>query len=263
MNNNILQSQCQFNGAFDNSESKELDKLARKINNKHAKSNNSFSKKFSGIVCDQLDCTPHTQQMIGADNIHSFFSAQGDYSPIYAPVNAPFLSVDPKQKQNDFIDSSNSVDSSDSSSFGSTFNKKVYSESDSFQSLSSEALDNGSLSSTYSSLPSKIKKRLRMSSPHLKKYKHSSNSDNDDIQHLKSCNDCRSRLLALLSGTNLLPTSNLLENNQHNQNNNNNNQPQKTSNSFLNLVNPELKDIMVLILVGVIIIMLIDIFVRQ
>lgn len=252
MNNNILQSQCQFNGAFDNSESKELDKLARKINNKHAKSDNTFTKKFSGIVCDQLDCTPYSQQIIGANSAPSFFSAQGDYSPMYAPVNAPFLSLQQKQKDDESIESS---------SFGSTFDKKVYSESDSFQSLSSEALDNGSLSSTYSSLPSKIKKRLRMSSPHLKKNKQLSNSDDNDVQHLKSCDDCRNRLLALLSGTNLLPHTNLLEKTQHNKQID---KPiQKSSNSFLNLTNPELKDVMVLILVGVIIIMLIDIFVRQ
>lgn len=244
MDNNI--SQCHFNGAFDNRESKELDKLARKINNKHAKSDNTFSKKFSGIICDQLDCTPYSQQIIGAGSTPSFFSAQGDYSPIYAPVNTPVLSL--QQKDN------NSVDSS---SFGSTFDKKVYSESDSFQSLSSDALDNGSLSSTYSSLPTKIKKRLRMSSPHLKKYKQSVNSDDNDIQHLKSCDDCRSRLLALLSGTNLLPQNNIQINKP------NNNSIQKSSNSFLNLTNPELKDVMVLILIGVIIIMLIDIFVRQ
>lgn len=244
MNNNILQSQCQFKSAFDNSDSKELDKLARQINDKHAKSNNSVFKKFSGIVCDQLDCVPNSQQIIGSNNINSFFSAQGDYSPIYAPINTPLL----EQTNKDDI-------FSDSSSFGSYLDKKVYSESDSFQSLSSEALDNGSLSSTYSSLPLKIKKRLRMTSPHLKKYKQSSNSDNDDIQHIKSCDDCRNRLLELLSGTNLL--ENIQNNKQINI------QPQKASTSFLNLVNPELKDIMVLILVGVIIIMLIDIFVKQ
>jgi len=60
MNNNILQQHCQFKTAFDNNESKELDKLARKVNNKNAKSsNNTFEKKFAGIVCDQLDCTPY------------------------------------------------------------------------------------------------------------------------------------------------------------------------------------------------------------
>jgi hypothetical protein len=256
MDNNILQSQCQFNSAFDNSESKELDKLARKINNKHAKSNNTFSKKFSGIVCDQLDCTPYSQQMIGGDNVQSFFSAQGDYSPLYAPVNAPLLSI----KNNPRDDSS--IDSSNDSSFKSTLGGKVFSESDSFQSLSSSPLDENSLSSTYSSLPSKIKKRLRMSSPHLKKNKtQSTNSDDNDILHLKSCNDCRSKLMALLSNSNIFTHNNLSTN--QNQTNENNKPIQKSSNSFLNLTNPELKDIMVLILIGVIIILLIDIFVRQ
>lgn len=266
MNNNILQSQSQFNSAFDNSESKELDKLARKINNKNSKTNTTFSQKFAGIVCDQLDCTPYSQQQIGLENGNSFFSAQGDYSPMYAPINAPNLKMENNSNINSNINSDSSFDSSFDSSHMSTFDKKVFSESDSFKSLSSEQLDNNSLSSTYSSLPMKIKKRLRMSSPHLKTEKQSVNSDNNDIQHLKSCDDCKNRLLALISGSNLLPHTNLLENSQNKQNvqkANKNNSIQNSSNSFLNLINPELKDIMVLILVGVIIIMLIDIFVTR
>jgi hypothetical protein len=262
MNNNILQSQCQFNTAFDNSESKELDKLARNINNKHSNKNMSFSKKFAGIVCDQLDCTPYSQLPLDSGNTQTFFSAQGDFSPIYAPINAPLLSHKKKQNDDSFdssFDSRNSSHSSNSSLVDMAFDKKIYSESDSFNSLSSDPLDSHSLSSTYSSLPEKIKKKLKMNSTHFKKNKHQSNTDVSDIQHLKSCDDCRNKLFSLLQNTGVLHHENLLEKNTQQITKSS----KKQSNSFLNLTNPELKDVMVLILIGVIIIMLIDIFVRQ
>lgn len=288
MDNNILQSQCNFNNAFDNKESNELDKLARQVNNKNIKNSNfanKFHQKFGGIVCDQLDCVPYSQPLATNDNGYSFFSAQGDYSPLYAPIEKNPTKKN-KSKSSNLVDTDNSSDNSTQSglygeiSNGSTFDtipkkykkpKRVLSESDSFQSMSSEFpdFDENSLSSTYSSLPLKIKKKLRMSSNHLKNNKNLLNGeseDQNDIAHLKSCNDCRSKLLSLLENAHLLNFTNS-SSNQTNLNKKNEenivNKQIKNNPSFLNLTNPELKDIMVLILIGVIIIMLIDIFVRQ
>ena len=221
--NNMFQSQYQLNDAFNNNESKELDKLARKINDKHAQSNNTYQQKFSGMVCDQLDCMPYSQQI--ANNTQSFFSAQGNYSSVLPSTLSPRYSI---------------TDDNDSISD----ETKVFSESDSFRSLPS-LIDDNSLSSTYSSLPVKIKKHLKMNSPHMKKNK-MTNSDTDDIAHLKSCNDCKQKFIQLL------------------QNNGNLQQtPNNKSNNFINFTNPDLKDVIVLILIGVIIIMSIDIIVRQ
>lgn len=264
MNNNILETKCQFNHAFDNSESNELDKLARKVNNKNARSHkNIFSDKFSGIVCDQLDCTPHASQII-PNNLQSFFSAQGDYSPMYAPVNAPILSQNESLKKN--ISSNSSFmkeldssfnDSTENMSYKTHHNKKVFSESDSFQSLSSDQFDETSLSSAYSSLPLKIKKKLKMTTTHFKNREKKEDSDTEDIKHIKSCNDCRTKLISLLS------QANLFQQNVEQHNNSKQIQIQKSSNTFLNLTNPSLNDILVLIVIGIIIIMIIDIFIKQ
>lgn len=214
--NNIFGSLSNFNKAFDNSESKELDKLAKKINNAHAQSNNKFDAKYNGIVCDQLDCNPYSQQTIMNN---SFFSAQGDYSPFSTQDNlSPLYARVAKED----------------SLGGSTFNPKVFSESDSFKSLSS---------STYSSLPSKIKKKLASDD----KNKNDKNKDNNNLCNDGSCNNCKNNLLKLLSEI---------------KNNDNKNLTQKPSNSFLNLTNPEIKDVMVLILIGIIIIMLVDLCMR-
>jgi hypothetical protein len=246
--NNILSSQCEFNDAFNNKDSKDLDKLARQVNNKHVKGNNNNLNKFNGIVCDQLSCSPYSQQSINQNQNYSFFSTQGDFS-----------STPPISSVNDQL-------FSDSSSNGSTFdnvskkiyaNKKVFSESESFQSLSSDQFDNNSLSSTYSSLPLKIKKHLKLESPHMKKY---TDTDNDKaVSHLKTCDECKNQLIALLSSNNIINPNILQSQNQHNSRN----FKPIQNNTFLNLINPEIKDIFVLILIGIIIIMFIDIFIRN
>ena len=226
--NNMLSSQCQFDDAFYNKDSKELDKMARQINNKNKKK--SFKNKFNNVVCDQMSCDPYSNK-INFDNNYSFFSTQGDFSSsMPTPLTQPNIS-------------------SESESDSESYNPLIMAESESsFGSLSS--IDNNSISSTYSLLPQKIKKQLKMKSNHLNKYYMNDKNDNNTISHLQTCEDCKNQLISLLKNTDLL-------------NEYSNNQP-NTQNSFLNLniTTPELKDVIVLILVGIIIIVIIDILRR-
>lgn len=102
------------------------------------------------------------------------------------------------------------------------------------------------ISSNYSSLPKKEKKSLRMNSNHLNHFK--SNDDSKILSHLKKCGDCKNQLFELLQKKH--GEHNLVDNNAQKQNYNN---------TFSGLQDSELKNILIIIVIGIIIIIFIDV----
>ncbi len=190
-----------------------------------------------------------------------FFSAQGDFS---SSLQTPLQN---QSKNYSDSDSSKFSDNSSVNTFNTTNTKNT---NNTFSTNDIDNLTNGinnkyslsesnminiesDISSNYSSLPQKIKKHLRTATNHLKKY--DEKDDKNTINHLKTCSQCRTELL------------NLLQEEQHifkaDKQYIDTQQFKHPTNGILNLSTPELKDILILILIGVFIIILFDVFIRR
>lgn len=221
-----------YNDAFANNDYQELDKLARHVNNKKKlqksieRKNNRFEKEiYKGISC--------------YNNDSSF-----NFLPINKTYNGDFVSSLPSPMEENSIET-----------------KSLSSKSNDDISINSTNLDT-ELSSGYSLLPKKQKKRLRLNTEHLKKYK--SNDDKYVLKHIKECDECKQQLLELLKENNHIfqnqisqsipnPPSILKQPIK---------QEEKTESLFsLNYV--EIRNIVIIILAGILLIVLIDIFLRR
>ena len=97
------------------------------------------------------------------------------------------------------------------------------------------------MTSNYSSLPMKYKKQFKSSNEHLAKY---NDNDKDILEHLSHCSDCTNKLEKLMKHISSDKTEHLT-----NQNN------------IFSI--GEMKDLIILILVGVFIIIVISMFIRR
>lgn len=231
-----MNSYCRYNeefankyeGVFSNKENEELDKLARKINNDRKKPNAKNT-----MLDKSLELYSGMESLMDPANVKfapssllpnfSFFSTQGDFS---SQLPTPMKKV----RINDSYDdrSMTTIASGSDNTFGS----KIVTPEESISDFESD------ISSNYSSLKPTLKKHLKMSNNHLKTY-----HENDEVtilNHINKCIECKKQLLTLL---------------------NNGNTPQNTS--ILNLSTVEIKDILIMILIGVFIIILIDFFFRR
>ncbi|ATZ80447.1 hypothetical protein BMW23_0393 [Bodo saltans virus] len=217
----------QYNDAFSNSDNMELDKLARELNNKRkahrkaAQNSKNFEKDIIKGIYAYNDKNQFNFSHASCNN------SQSDFVSGLPSVIDDSQSFDSSQKQSDLYDKSYVSDEE--------------------------------ISSNYSSLPKKTKKSLRMNSEHLNKYK--MNDDEQVLLHLKKCNDCKKQLLELLH-----KKHNIDDNYNYNNNNNNNNNNNEIINNrimdnatFLGLQDSELKNILILIVIGIIIIIFIDV----
>ena len=248
----------QYNDAYSNNENESLDQMARQINNERKKLHKHVQtgfKRQSKEICTGINCLMNSSDTKFAppdlvDNF-GFFSAQGDFSS-----NLPT----PLQNQSKNFSDSDSSKFSDNSSvntFDTTNTKNTnntFSTNNHYNSSEANMINiESDISSNYSSLPQKIKKHLRSTTNHLKKY--DEKDDINTINHLKSCPQCRTELL------------NLLQEEQHIFKNDKQYvdtlQTRQPVNGILNLSTPELKDILILILIGVFIIILFDVFIRR
>jgi hypothetical protein len=250
----------QYNDAYSNNENESLDQMARQMNNERKKLHKHVQAGFNKQnkeTCIGINCLMDSSNGKFAppnlvDNF-GFFSAQGDFSsnlptPLqkkYSDSNSSKFSdnssvntFNTKNTDNTFIINDKYSDSDTNDQYNSTNNQYKFSDSNLIES---------DISSNYSSLPQKIKKHLRSTTNHLKKY--DEKDDKNTINHLKSCSQCRTELL------------NLLQEEQYIFDNDK--QHVKQTNGILNLSTPELKDILILILIGVFIIILFDVFIRR
>jgi len=267
----------QYNNAFANDDNDGLDQMARQVNNNKKKLNKRAQSGFNkqqkencvGINClmDQSNARFAPPNL--GDNF-GFFSAQGDFS---SKLPTPLLT---NNKYDDsasskFNDNSsmNTFNTNNTNNTFSTSNVNINSSDDQINSFSSKMINiESDISSSYSSLPQKIKSHLRSTTKHLKKYDET--DEKNTVNHLKTCSQCRSEFFNLLQEEHHIfknsanTNANTNANNNVSTNVNNNDQLQKPqTGGILNLSTPELKDILILILIGVVIIILLDIFIRK
>ena len=234
-------SYCHYNNAFSNKESDDLDKMARKLNNDRKK-NKKYKEHMlnvvqKGIQQDENNTYDGMEMLMDPAYIRyaplnnmsefGFFSTQGDFS---SKLPTPLT-------QNKTISEQSDSDQS-----------ITFSDIESNQSFSS--LSNIDLSSNYSSMSPKKKKHLRSSSKHLKQY-----SDNDDaeiIHHLKKCEQCKTQLFQILQKDSH-PINYQIQST-------NNQQQTEHFGKILNISASELKDVMILLLIGIFIIIVLDFF---
>jgi hypothetical protein len=245
-----------FNDAFGNTDN-ELDKMARDLNNKKNGFYNNVKKNNKSFEVDTIR------------GIEAFANEPGfQFAPQTGNYKGDFISglPTPLEDNNSINDndnfSYNTKNSNDSFSLG---NKKesIYSDNsehflssiNSNNSNNSSYLDNDIISE-YSFLPKKKKKHLRLNTKHLQEY-----TENDDrliLEHIKNCNECKTHLVNLLKNENHFISQKNTQNIQNTQNLN------KEENSLFGKINyKELKEVIILIIIGIIIIFILDIFLRR
>ena len=264
----------QYNNAFANNDNDSLDQMARQVNNNKKKLNKRVQLGFNkqqkencvGINClmDQSNARFAPPNL--ADNF-GFFSAQGDFS---SKLPTPLLtknkyddSASSKFSDNSSMNTFNTNNTNNTNNTFSTSNININSSDDQINSFGSKMINiESDISSSYSSLPQKIKSHLRSTTKHLKKYDET--DEKSTVNHLKTCSQCRSELFSLLQEEHHVFKNSINANNNVSTSVNNNDQLQKSqTGGILNLSTPELKDILILILIGVVIIILLDIFIRK
>lgn len=233
-----------LSNAFNNSND-EIDEIARnynkkKLNNNIEKSNKKFEHEtFKGIEAFSNETgfvfSPQTQ----------FYNNDGTYKN-------DFVSGIPTPLDND--NNSNISLSLKSDSFKSdslkSDNIESFNDLSSAYSFSSPSKKNNDLSSEYSFLHPKKKKHLRLNINHLNNF-----SDDDDksvIEHVKKCSDCKNKLFLLLNENN---DNHIIEKKE---------QKELIYDGILENINyKEMRDIIILIIIGIIIIFIFDIFLRK
>lgn len=253
-----MDSYCQYNNAFYNNDNENLDKLARQVNN----SKKSLQKRIKEEIdqqekntCIGIDCLlDSSNSRYAPSNLSdfSFFSTQGDFS---SQLPTP-LSKNKKKRHNDtesqFTDA-NSLDSfiNSTNSFESNSSleplSKNYSEDRNWRKPYYDC--DSDISSNYSSLSPKIKKHLRLNTNHLNNYKES--DEKNILNHIKKCDQCKNQLVSLLKSENHIFSGNEII------------KSDVSNNGILSLPSSELKDMLILILIGIFIIIFADIFIGR
>ena len=248
-----MNSYCQYNDAFSSKENDDLDKMARKINNDRKKLRKDVQNNIihrENELCVGMDCLmdPANSRFAPSSLLpnFSFFSTQGDFSSdLPTPLNKK-KKINPK---------SVSFASSDSKSQSSSTFSDNYNDIDSIYSFNS-------ISSNYSSLNPKIKKHLRLSTTHLKNY--AEKDDDAILKHIKKCDQCRLQLINLLQNENhIFDVKVSKENQKLDMEQSTALQNKEHFTGILNLSTTELKDVLILILIGIFIIILLDFFFKK
>jgi len=213
---------CNYNNAFNNDVNENLDKMARKINNDRKKLPHNIK---NDILNQYNESTKLINYMSNNETIqpYGFFSTQGNYADNSSKLNL---------KSETDVESMYLPNSENKSMF-------------SYNTLKSDTNYLSDVSSNYSSLPSKMKYNMRLNTKHLKDY--NEKDDNKIIDHIKKCDECKNELIFILTKSQI-----------------NKNSKPITDNKIINfnISNNELKDIFILILIGIFIIIVIDMFIR-
>jgi hypothetical protein len=253
-----MNSYCDYKNAFSNKDNDSLEQEARRINNKHSKLQKQVEHEYTrqnDEICKGMDCLMDpANARFAPPNMtsnFSFFSTQGDFaSGLPSAIS----------NDNSSNDSTFSNDIKSNSTY--SFNSLPMSMSSTFPISESPLSENmeSDMSSNYSSLSPKLKKHLRLNTSHLKNY-----TEKDDkiiLAHMKKCEQCKSQLLDLLHINHNIP---LIENKSIKSSENIKileNDHILKQNGILNISTSELKDMLILILIGTFVIILLDMFIR-
>lgn len=255
-------SYCQYNNAYINNDDNNLDKLARKINDERKKTqyvnakNNLINQ--TNNTCIGIDCLsdPSNSRFAPTNLINNYnYLDNNNSSNLPTPI---LMSNDSETKSIKSINSTNSnlsfisKDNNMSRSIGS-----INSSFDNIKEINEMTDDYSTLSNTYSILnPIEKKHYLKLNTKHLKELDNKKD-DKKVLLHIQNCNQCRDELL------NLLGTKINSQNNIQNLSEPYINSSINSSNNILNLTDFELKDILILILIGITIIILLDFFIKK
>jgi hypothetical protein len=220
-----------FDEVFINNDLDNLDRMARDINKKkhHYKDisndiNNNEKTTLKGI--EAFSNEPN----FSFSPQSNFYDKNGNYkSDFFSGLPTPLDEISIDKSEKSFALSSN----------------KYSTNSDNIESFDD-------ISSEYTLLPKKKKKHLRLNNEHLKDY-----SESDDkliLKHIQNCEECKDHLLNLLKNENHFISS------QKNPEIINTNK--ETEKNF-EINYKELKDVIILIIIGIIIIFVLDIFLRR
>lgn len=225
----------QYNNAFLNND--DLDKQARAINSARKKMAKGVMLDYdtqANETCKGIECLASSQNSKFLPHAFTpsfgFFSAQGDFSnglPSHFVDSNPLNGNDASDSQSMF--SSDNMTSFASQSDGSTLSGDTYSIS---------PISNFS---DTSSLSPKIKKQLRLHTKHLQ----NQHSDDAILGHIKNCEGCKNELISLLQKEN---KPHIFEA-----------KPMQPDNTL----SPDIKDMIILIMIGIFIIILLDLFMRR
>lgn len=222
-----------FDEVFHNNERDNLDKMAREINNKK-KYQNNMMKNVSKNISENEKTTIKGIEAFSNDTNFSF-SPQTNFYDKNGNYKSDFMSGLPTPLDEQSNNNSDIFTLKSANNYSDKYNDSV----ENFDDISSE----------YSFLPKKKKKHLRLNNEHLKEY-----SENDDkliLNHIQNCKECKYHLLNILKNEN-----HLLKNEKKIIDN-------KKEEKFFGLDYKELKDIIILIIIGIIIIFVLDIFLRH
>jgi hypothetical protein len=233
---------AQYHNAFLNNVNDDLDKQARALNSTRKKMINNVSVDYDNDVsetCKGIECLSSQQNSKFLPHSFtpsfSFFSAQGDFSN---GLPSHFVDANPLNANSELSDNQ-SIMSSDNISFGSQSDHASMFTTDTYN------------FSDASSLSPKIKKQLRLHTKHLQ------NQNNDDaiLGHIRKCEGCKNELIALLQKehSNHIFPSPIINTTQM--------MPNVRSDGLFN--SPDTKDVLILIMIGVFIIILLDLFMRR
>jgi hypothetical protein len=238
----------QFNEAFGDI-NHELDKKAREINKK---------KKNLYNTVQQTNNSQDKETVKGIDafaNEPGFqFSPQSNFYDNHGNLKSDFTSGIPTPLDINYYDSD-----IDNNSSGDKFSLGGQ-NSEHFLSLSNYS--DSDIISAYSESPKKKKKHIRFNTNHLKNY--NDNEEEKILEHIKNCTECKNHLINLLRNDNhFIQTNNPIQ--KHTSNDDQYIiQKENTDNSIFEKINyKELKEIIILIIIGIIIIFVLDIFLRR
>lgn len=225
---------------FDN-DNASLDKLATKLNNKH-KHNNIISphNDYISYMDPQYNYGLTNNQYIGSETPYTNNDSLFDKSTNNSSKNTMKKNKYEKNNVSDSVFSNTTNDT-----FYTKKRKSVHFGKNNNNTTDYSNFTDTDISSNYSILPQKIKNNLKSSLKHINTY-----NEQDIINHLKSCTQCKQEIISLLH--------NGMPYNMNNGNNTNNLQ----QHGILNLSMLEIKDILILILVGVFIIIIFNMFTK-
>src|SRR3989344_4889799 len=219
----------QFDNAFTNNNTDILDMMARNINNKK-KIYREFKNNRHSF---EKDLARGIEAYYGNTNLN--FSPTNNNSYFMSSLPTPY---DEQSKQSITSTSTHKTSNIETSDKSSSFDINEISDSD--------------LSSGYSSLPIKKKKNLCSNNKHLKNYYE---KDEDAINHIGKCVECKHQLFTLLKE---IHNNNVDELNNTDQSNFHEEIPTDPLLSIIN--NKEIKNIAISIIIGIIIIICCDIY---
>lgn len=260
-----------YNEAFGNDEFDQLDQMARSINNKKRsgirESNKalavSYNEDFNNVERDihnhkknMHETVKKANKSFEKDTIKGIEAFRSETDFQFSPT-CNFIDEKSGKYKGDFSSGLPSPLENSSLDSNSYFNDSFSLESGN-NSQSPEYFND--ISSEYSFLPKKKQKHLRLNNKHLQEY--TENDEQPVLDHIRNCNECKNELIKLLKRDD--PEGRSFADLHISTEKHEENKSKKEEGSIFGKINYiEMKEIVILIMIGIIIIFVLDIFLRR